>query len=181
MKLIKFTKDNMYLRHSLVRLAPCAHISVKLIYDYLKGGVKLFEPDARIISQADRCIKYIECVKLYKMPINTEDIIISLATYYPYNFLEETFLRADFPKELDALHKILLDNIEKDYSIFTAAKKVMDYITYSRLVKQNTLSVLFLLSNLMIVHSGYVMILEDTDSVDPGLLLEMSVLIDDHA
>lgn len=181
MRIIPFTVGNMHIRHSVVRLSGENNMSIKTINDFLLGETRLTRKDSAVILQADRCVKFIEGIRKYKMPIDSEDYIITLVTFYPHDMMEESSLRAEFPKEMKELNRILKDNLERNLPVFTAAKNVLDFVTYSRLVKANTLPVVFLLANLMIVHSQHLLVLEDTDSVDPGLLLAIQMEVEKNA
>lgn len=180
MRLIPYTNKNLYIRHSLLRLARDSTIDIKRLDDYLRGVTTESIQDAKNIIQVDRCISFIEGFYKRRMKIYNDDLIIALITLYPHDMMEESVLKSEFPKEMIKLNTILKENIEKDEKIFTAASKVIEWIMYSRLVITNTLTVVFLIANLLICQSGYIMIMEDTDTVSPDILMEIVMVINDN-
>lgn len=180
MRLIPYSDKNLYIRHSLLRLAGDSTIDIRRLDDYLRSMTTESIQNAKNIIQADRCISFIEGVHRRKMKIYNDDLIIALITLYPHDMMEESVLKSEFPKEMIKLNAILKENIERDEKIFTAASKVVEWIMYSRLVVNNTLPVVFLIANLMICQSGYIMVMEDTDTVSPDILMEIVMVINNN-
>jgi hypothetical protein len=161
-----------------MRLQGITNLSVKDIHSYVTRRESLLGfDDAKNIFQADRCMMFIESIRRHRLVMKSENWIVSLIFLLPYNMMEESFLRSEFGKEMAKLNKIITENVEQDKPIFTAAKAVLDFIMYSRLVKENALPAVFLIANLLIVHSGKLLVMEDTDSISPDILLEITMEI----
>lgn len=180
MRLIAYSDKNLYVRHSVLRLSGNDGVDIKRLDDYLRGICNEPIDIAKSIIQADRCVSFIEGVYKRRMVISNDDLIIALITLYPHDMMEDSVLKSQFPKEMGKLNTLLKDNIARDEKIFTAAYNVVEWIMFSRLVVTNTLPVVFLIANLMICRSGYIMVLEDTDSVSPDVLMEISAVIKDN-
>lgn len=181
MRIVDFASKNILTRHSLIRLREDGtfdNIDVNRVERYLKGVTQEPLKISKEIIRADRCIKFIEGIKFHKIEIDTEDIIITLLTLYPHDMVAESILRVGFRREISDISKILSDNVLNNINPFVAAIRVLDKIVYCRLVKTNVLAAMYLVVNLMLVKSGKMIILEDTDEVSSALTLDMQMEVE---
>jgi hypothetical protein len=168
-------------RYSLVRLLGHEEISRNDLMAFLQKE-KAFDCDrAAAALSADRCCLYIENFREKKIALNSEHFLITLIAIFPHNFVARNYLSSGYHQHLTGLRDLLVRNIAKSIPPFEAAKLVIDYFLKNNMLTDNAVNIYILLYNLMICHTNYFLILEDTDVIDSSLMRAFQGAINRHA
>lgn len=170
MKLISYKVGDVAIRHSVVRLLGHEEISKGEIMSYLQDGTTLNFTKGKAILSSDRACLYIEEFKHNRVSLVSEHFLITLIAVFPHNFVSKNYLRQGYAVHLPGLRELLIRNTAKSVPVFEAAGLVIDYFIRHNMITEDSVNIYILLYNLLICHSNYFMVLEDTDTVDSALM-----------
>ena len=181
MKLVSYRLGDITIRHSVVRLLGHEGISRQELLGFLQNEKALeFERAAAALS-ADRCCLYIENFKARRISINSEHFLITLIAVFPHNFVARNYLAAGYTQYLQGLRDLLIRNVAKSIPPFEGAKIIMDYFLRHKILTDNAINIYILIYNLLICHSSYFLILEETDIIDGTLMRSFLRAVEQYA
>jgi len=181
MKLIPYRTGDITIRHSIVRLLGHDEISRAMIHSFLQDERDLNSTKSKAILSADRCCLYIENFKQRRIALNSEHFIIALIAVFPHNFVARNYLASGYTQYLPGLRDLLIRNIAKSVPPFEGAKIIIDYFIRHKMLTDNAVNIFILIYNLLICHSGYFLVLEDTDNIDGTLMHTFLGVIEQRA
>ena len=170
MKLVSYRPGDITIRHSIVRLLGHNEISKKDVHTFLQNEKLLDYDRASVVLSADRCCLYIENFKSKRISINSEHFLITLIAVFPHDFVARSYLTNGYTQHLPGLRDLLIRNNAKSIPPFEGAKIIIDYFIKHQMITENAVSIYILLYNLLICHSNYFLVLEDTDNIDSTLM-----------
>jgi len=181
MRLVNYRYGDIVIRHSVVRLLGHDEVSKKELHEFLQNERPLKYDKVVAAVSADRCCLYIENFRSKKIAINSEHFLITLIAVFPHNFVARNYLAPSYMQHLAGMRDILLRNIAKSIPPFEGAKYVIDYIIEHRMLTESAVNIYILIYNLLICHTGYFLILDDTDSIDGTLMRGFLGAMEKHA
>ena len=179
MELITYGLGDISIRHSMIRLFGYGNISKQDIFLFLQNEKTLNFDQASAVLSADRCCLYIEGFKAKRILLNSEHFLITLIAVAPHNFVERNYLCSGYAQHLQGLRDLLQRNVAKSIPVFEGAKIIIDYFHKHQILEEDSVNLYILLYNLLICHSNYFLVLEDTDSVD-GMLFNSFMGVTRH-
>ena len=181
MRLISYRAGDITIRHSIVRLLGHDEIHKNDLFAFYQGEKYFNIEQSMPALSADRCCLYIENFKNKKISINSEHFLITLIAVFPHNFVARNYLSTGYTQHLAGLRELLVRNVAKSIPPFEGAKIIIDYFIKNKLLTENAINIYILLYNLLICHSNYFLVMEDTDAIDGTLMRSFLGAMDKYA
>lgn len=177
MKLSPFFKNNVMLRKSIMQASGHNNLASHTIQKYLLDTVPLPWSVGRLIGQANRCSEYLEYIHSRNIRVNKFEHFIVLASIYIDNFGNDFDLISESLFLRDPLNNILKEAKQVDEKILLTVQKIVNLLTNGKQFSKNYEALLYLWTNLVLLPSNYILVLEDTDVDVASIPLSIKVEI----
>lgn len=181
MKIVESKGVHLKLRADLARLSTDKFLDAATINSFMQGKIKLDFKTSKVIHTADKAIGYIERFKENGVLITRADQIIALLCVFSEDSMGAQILSEDFYEHTEELQERLDSCGDSNYHGVKSASVVMEFLGFSEFIQGSPFEVWFLLYNYFMMQSGVSLILEDTDTPGPSLLMDMKYKVDLYA
>jgi hypothetical protein len=95
--------------------------------------------------------------------------------------LGDSLFKPKFSKDLPLVRELLQKAIRENWRVFKFAGELVNKLHDLQLFCREEIAILFLVANLVVVSSGHLLVLEDTDPLDSSLLFTIRMELKRHA
>jgi hypothetical protein len=164
MKLIPFVKNNIQLRKSILQVSGYGNITSHTLQRYLQDIVSLPWSAGCPIAQANRCSAYLEYVHSRSIRADKFEYFIVLASTYSESLFDDFDVVSETVSLRATIDSIFANARMRDEKILLTVKKVVEAFISSGRITKHYEALLFLWTNLVMLPSNYIVVLEDTDT-----------------
>lgn len=185
MRIVKLDKRSaLRVRSNLAQLTTEGSqqfLTVRVVGEYIIGHTNLPYETSKIICNADKAISYIEKFTRSRVPIKRVEHIVALLCIFSDDSLGGGVLSEEFHTSIPVIQRRMDACYSHGYSEDSVAVEVLDLITSNSLLSNNVYAASFLLYNFFLFKMNLTLILEDTDTRDSSLLLNMKYKVNGYA
>ena len=180
MNLIPFVKNNVQLRKSIMQISGHGNITAHTLQKYLQDAIPLPWSVGEPIAQANRCSAYLEYVHSRGIRVDKFEYLIVLASTYSESLFEDFDVVAETVSLRNKIDTIFADATRKDEKILLTAKRIIEAIVNSGKITRHYEALLYLWTNLVLLPSNYILVLEDTDTDIQSIPMSIRMEISRH-
>jgi len=180
MKLIPFIKNNIQLRKSIMQISGHGNVTAHTLQKYLQDAVSLPWSVGGPIAQANRCSAYLEYVHSKSIRVDKFEYFVVLASIYSESLFDDFDVVAETVSLRTTVDTLFADAKKRDEKILLTAQKIVEAIVSSGKITKHYEALLFLWTNLVLLPSNYILVLEDTDTDIQSIPISIRMEISRH-
>jgi len=147
-----------------MQISGHGNITTHTLQKYLQDVVPLPWSIGEPIAQANRCSAYLEYVHSRSIRVDKFEYLIVLASTYSESLFEDFDVVAETVSLRNAVDTIFVNAKRKDEKILLTAQRIVEAVVGSGKITKHYEALLYLWTNLVLLPSNYILVLEDTDT-----------------
>jgi len=163
-----------------MQISGHGNITTHTLQKYLQDVVSLPWSVGKPIAQANRCSAYLEYVHSKSIRVDKFEYLVVLASTYSESLFEDFDVVADTVSLRDTVNTIFINAKKRDEKILLTAQRIAEAVICSGKITKHYEAFLYLWTNLVLLPSNYILVLEDTDTDKQSIPMSIRMEIDRH-